>query len=310
MIVVTGATGFVGQALLPELARKKFNVTALGRRPSGSLPFIEADLNQPGNLTSVLARATTVIHCAARVHVMNDGAADPLAEFRRTNTQGTVELAKQAAAAGVKHFIFLSTIKVLGEETKAGAPFTADSPASPQDHYGKSKYEAEQGLSALSNETGMAVTVIRPPLVYGPGVGANFRRLYSWVEKGYPLPFGSLNNKRSMVAVENLVSLIVTCVNNPAAYGEQFLVSDDNDVSTAELICQMSESLGKKANLLRVPPVCLRTLGIITGKRDIIQRLCGSLQVDITKTRSTLDWSPVITLQAQLKRMSSLSQAK
>jgi nucleoside-diphosphate-sugar epimerase len=237
---------------------------------------------------------------------MNDQAADPLAEFRRINTQGTLELARQAAAAGVKHFIFLSTIKVLGEETQPGQPFTADSPAQPVDPYGQSKHEAEQGLFKLSEETDMAVTVIRPPLVYGPGVGANFRRLYGWVEKGYPLPFGSLNNKRSMVAVQNLVSLITACIHNPAARGQRFLISDDRDVSTAELVRLMSHSIGRKPNLIAVPPVCLKVLGSLTGKRDVVQRLCGSLQVDISTTKACLEWSPVVTLQEQLEQMAPL----
>ncbi|MGX5913524.1 UDP-glucose 4-epimerase family protein [Aliidiomarina sp. Khilg15.8] len=305
MIVVTGATGFVGQALLSALQSEGFDVTTLGRRKSGSLPFIEADLNKLHHVEPALSQAETVIHCAARVHIMNDDAADPLAEFRQTNTQGTLELASQAAAAGVQHFIFLSTIKVLGEETEPGTPYNADSPAQPRDPYGQSKYEAEQGLWKLSEATGMSVTVIRPPLVYGPGVGANFLKLYGWVEKGLPLPFGSLNNKRSMVAVQNLVSLIVTCVGNPSACGKHFLVSDDDDVSTAELVRYMSRSMDKEAKLIAVPPVCLKTLGAITGKRDVIQRLCGSLQVDITETKLCLDWRPIVTLPEQLKQMSS-----
>jgi nucleoside-diphosphate-sugar epimerase len=303
MIVVTGATGFVGQALLPSLRQQGFDVTTLGRRSSGTLPFIEADLSDLSNTEPLLKQAKTVIHCAARVHIMDDNAADPLAAFRHINTTGTLELARQAAAAGVKQFIFLSTIKVLGEETKPGAPFTANSPAQPKDPYSQSKYEAEQGLRKLSEATGMAVTIIRPPLVYGPGVGANFRRLYGWVEKGYPLPFGSLSNKRSMVAVQNLVSLITTCIENPVAYGEDFLVSDDNDVSTAQLVSYMSQSIGKKPNLISVPTACLKALGVIAGKRDVIQRLCGSLQLDITKTKSCLNWSPVVTLQVQLEQM-------
>lgn len=237
-----------------------------------------------------------VIHSAARVHVMNDQSADPLAEFRKVNVDGTLHLARQAAAAGVRRFIFISSIKVNGEGTVLGKPYTAMDTPSPQDPYGISKMEAERGLREIAQQTGMEVVIIRPVLVYGPGVKANFRSMMNWLNKGVPLPLGSIHNKRSLVSLDNLVDLIVTCIDHPAAANQTFLVSDGDDLSTTEMLRRMGQALGKRARLIPVPAWCLETGAALLGKRAVAQRLCGSLQVDISHTCDTLGWTPPVSV--------------
>lgn len=303
MVVLTGATGFVGKAVLESLVSEGVQVSVAGRTEVAGVPFVYADFSALGDIRSDLTQVRTIIHCAGRVHIMNETADDPLQAFRSVNTIGTLALAQQAAEAGVKHFIFLSTIKVNGEATQLGKPFTADDQPNPQDPYGQSKLEAEQGLFKLSQETGMQVTVIRPPLVYGPGVGANFAKLFASVQKGTPLPLGAVHNKRSMVAIDNLVSLILTCMRNPASYGKVFLVSDGTDASTRELVIEIQRVLQIKSNLIPLPPIFLKIVGLLTGKSSQIKRLCGSLQVSIESTCETLGWEPPITMHEQLLKM-------
>jgi UDP-glucose 4-epimerase len=252
--------------------------------------------------TAALDGVSAVIHCAARVHVMADTAADPLEEFRHVNVQGTLNLARQAAAAGVRRFVFVSSIKVNGEATQPGAPFTADDAPAPLDAYGVSKMEAEQGLRELAAQTGMEVIIIRPPLVYGPGVKANFAAKMRWLQRGVPLPLGAIHNQRSLVALDNLVDLIVTCLTHPAAANQTFLVSDGEDVSTSELLRRMGQALDRPARLLPVPQSWLKLAAAMVGKSDVAQRLCGSLQVDISKTRQLLSWTPPLSLDQGLKR--------
>ena len=243
------------------------------------------------------------MHLAARVHVMNDKSSDPLAEFRRVNVEGTAALARQAAVAGVRRFVFLSSVKVNGEFTKPGHPFTADDVPSPEDPYGVSKHEAEQLLRKIAIETGMEVVIIRPPLVYGPGVKANFESMMRWLARGVPLPLAAVTqNRRSLVALNNLVDLIVTCLNHPAAANQTFLVSDGEDLSTTQLLKRMGAAIGQPARLFYLPPALLKLGATIINKPGIYQRLCGSLQLDIAKTRQLLGWIPPVSVDEGLRR--------
>lgn len=317
MILVTGATGFVGHALVQRLAADAAldgdgnghgdRVVVAVRRSVGPWPA-GVQLAQTGDLLpstdwrAALRGVHAVVHCAARVHVMHDQAGDPLAAYRQVNVAGTLNLARQAAQAGVRRFVFVSSIKVNGEATLTGQPFGADDTPAPMDPYGVSKMEAEQALWALSAQTGMEVVVVRPPLVYGPGVKANFAAMVRWVARGVPLPLGNIGNARSMVALDNLVDLLVTCLKHPAAAGQTFLVSDGEDVSTTALLQRTAKAMGKNARLLPVPAPLLAFAAALLGKRAAAQRLCGSLQVDIEKTRQLLGWQPPLTLDQGLKQ--------
>ncbi|WP_404363716.1 UDP-glucose 4-epimerase family protein [Marinobacter sp.] len=307
-LAISGATGFVGSALVRRLAQETSagHILALVRSRSGDLPaqVQQAEIGPDGNFAEPLplAGVDTLIHAAARVHVMNDSSADPLAEFRRVNVEGTLALARQAAKAGIRRFIFLSSIKVNGEATEPGRPFTPEDPPAPQDPYGISKLEAEQKLRALASETGLEVVIIRPVLVYGPGVKANFRAMMSWLERGIPLPLGAIDNRRSLVALDNLVDLVITCIDHPAAAGETFLVSDDEDLSTTELLRRMARALDRPPRLVPVPLALLEAGAAMLGKRDVARRLCGSLQVDIGRTKELLNWQPPVTVDEALRK--------
>lgn len=309
MNLVTGATGFVGSALVHRMAADDAMgpVVAAVRSTSTSWPMgvrsvQVGDLLPTTDWRTALQRCDAVVHCAARVHVMQDAVTDPLAAYRQINVEGTLNLAHQAVQAGVRRFVFVSSIKVNGEATEPGSPFTADHTPAPQDPYGISKLEAEQGLLELSARTGLEVVIVRPPLVYGSGVKANFASLMRWVARGVPLPLGSIHNARSMVALDNLVDLLVTCVKHPAAAGQIFLVSDDEDVSTTELLRRTARAMGRTALLVPMPASWLECGADILGKRAVAQRLCGSLQVDIEKTRHLLSWQPPLTLDEGLKK--------
>ena len=309
MILVTGATGFVGKAVVQRLlADDHSRCVVVAIRRDGQrwtqrvLPRIMGDLEPSTDWSMALADVSTIVHCAARVHVMEETAVNPLDVFRRVNVQGTLNLASQAAFAGVRRFVFVSSIKVNGEETVSGRSFFAEDPPIPSDAYGISKMEAEQGLRELSAQTGMEVTIIRPPLVYGSGVKANFATMIRWLQRGVPLPLGAIRNLRSLVALENLVDLIVTCITHPAAANQTFLVSDGEDVSTTELLRRMGQAMNRPARLIPIPSRLLKLAAAIVGKRDVSQRLCGSLQVDIEKTRRVLGWNPPLTLDQGLKR--------
>jgi nucleoside-diphosphate-sugar epimerase len=305
--MVSGATGFVGSAVMNRLLTMDDVCVIAGSRrtelvwPVAVTPLLLSDLGRSGQ-SIPLAGVEAVVHCAARVHVMHDESSDPLAEFRKVNVDGTLNLARQAAAAGVRRFIFISSIKVNGEGTALGAPYLADAQPAPADPYGISKMEAEQGLRALAAETGMEVVIIRPVLVYGPGVKANFLSMMRWLHKGVPLPFGAINNRRSMVALDNLVDLIVTCIDHPAAANQIFLVSDGEDLSTTELLRRMGAAQGKPARLLPVPSRLLEVGAAMLGKQALAQRLCGSLQVDISKTRELLNWTPPVSVDEALAK--------
>lgn len=307
-VLLTGASGFVGRAIQARLSSDRgVELTVVVRhqlaeqQPSVYTQKITG-IDGDTDWTSAVAGKAVVIHSAARVHVMNDQTADPLAEFRKVNVAGTLNLARQAAEAGVRRFIFISSIKVNGEGTVPGRPYNADDVPAPVDSYGISKREAEQGLLALAAETGLEVVIIRPVLVYGPGVKANFRSMMSWLNKGVPLPLGAIGNKRSLVALDNLVDLIVTCIDHPAAANQVFLVSDGEDLSTTELLQRMGAALGKSTRLLPVPSAWLDGAARLLGRGAIAQRLCGSLQVDIEKTRRLLDWTPPVSVDESLRK--------
>ena len=308
-ILVTGATGFVGSRLVNQLiVDGRYQPIVVVR--SNKIALLQnvkrrvIDNILPNtNWSSVVEDVDVIIHLAARVHVMNDTVSDPLAEFRRINTEATLNLAKQAAKAGVKRFIFLSSIKVNGEMTKAGHFFSANDDFIPTDPYGLSKYEAEQGLLNMVEETGMDVVIIRPPLIYGPGVKANFALMMKWIKKGLPLPLGAVNNKRSLVAVDNLVSFIIHCIEHPRAVNEIFLISDGEDVSTKQLVTKLAKALDKKSRLVPIPISWINFLAKKIGKREVVSRLVDSLQVDSLKVKKVLNWKPVISMDEQLKKL-------
>lgn len=303
-ILVTGASGFVGEAVVFRLLLdKKFIPIAAARgvtRLNGLCAVVPFELTGSKTLPD-LNDVQVVIHAAARVHVMNETAADALTEFRKVNVEGTLRLARRAAKSGVKRFIFISSIKVNGESTVLGKPFKANDFPAPADPYGVSKYEAEEALKQLSLDTGMEVVIIRPPLVYGPGVKANFLSMMRWLERGVPLPLGAIKNRRSLVAIGNLVDLINVCISHPEAAGNTFLVSDGEDLSTSQLLRRMADALGVKPRLLSIPYWVLNLGASLIGRRDLAQRLCGSLQVDINKARDILGWLPVISVDEALR---------
>ncbi|MHB1348519.1 MAG: NAD-dependent epimerase/dehydratase family protein [Desulfobulbaceae bacterium] len=302
-VLVTGAAGFIGSHLRAYLAERHIPCRAAVRRPDNGIGDAAAvgEINGATDWTSALAGIDTVVHLAARVHVLRDEALDPLAEFRRVNVEGTARLAGQAAAAGVRRFVLMSTIKVLGEETFARPFGPADLPA-PVDPYAVSKLEAEEALLRVARDTGMEAVILRPPLVYGKGVGGNFARLVGLVRRGWFLPLGSVRNRRSLVGVENLCSLITVCLVHPAAANQVFLVSDGQDLSTPELIRAIALACGKRPRLLPLPVFLLHLLAKIIGREMEVRRLTGSLWVDSSLTRSLLDWSPPVTVGQEIRR--------
>ena len=300
-VLLTGATGFIGRRLLEYNKNKDIHIHRALRKSDGQSGVVVGEIGPKTDWSKAIDNIDCVIHLAARVHVMNDDAIDPLSEFRYVNVEGTLNLARQATKAGVKRFIYISSIKVNGEKTQLGSPFSADSHPTPIDPYGISKYEAEQGLLKIANETNMEVVIIRPPLVYGPGVKANFLSMMRWLNKGVPLPFGAVSNARSLVALDNLVDLIITCIDHPKAVNEVFLVSDGQDLSTTELLKMMASALNKPVRLIPVPTMLLSYFFKLIGKRTIAMRLFGSLQVDIRKTRTVLGWEPPLSVEKALK---------
>jgi nucleoside-diphosphate-sugar epimerase len=291
-ILVTGASGFIGKALTVEFYKRNIPFITVTRA------WVASDV-----IADSLRQCRTIVHLAARVHVMNDEARDPLKEYRQTNVLATLNLARKAAASGVRRFVFISSVKVNGESTILGHCFRPEDEPAPQDAYGISKMEAEQGLRQIAAETGMELVIIRPPLVYGPGVKANFASLMRAVQRGWPLPLGDVHNLRSFLALDNLLDFIVICTNHPAASNQTFLVSDGQDLSVEALVRGMAQAAGVRARLLPVPLRLLRLAGHMLGKAGAVERLCGNLQVDSSKTRDLLGWIPPLTVDEGLRRV-------
>lgn len=306
-MLVTGATGFVGAGLVRLLAdNPSWSVRGATRRhlPDNQTPpeiVTVGELSSTTDWSSALEDVDAVVHTAARVHVMSDPSA-AVDAFHEVNVAGTLNLARQAVSAGVKRFVFVSSIKVNGASTPIDRPFTADDPARPSEPYGLSKYEAELGLLKIANQADMDVVIVRPVLIYGPGVRANFLSLMRWLDKRVPLPFGSVANSRSFAALENVVDLLKTCLDHPGAGNQTFLVTDGEDLSTPELLLRMGRALGRPARLIDAPPRVLGTLARIVGKGDVAGRLLDSLRADIAKTRRLLGWAPPVKLDDALMR--------
>ncbi|MDP1683929.1 NAD-dependent epimerase/dehydratase family protein [Hydrogenophaga sp.] len=288
-VLVTGANGFVGQTMVRHLEAQGHYVIPATRCPSvGSLAVGEIDGNTDWSVA--LKGCQAVVHLAARVHVMDDKDADPLSAFRQVNVEGTVNLAVQAQAADVKRLIFVSSVKIHSEE--CDTPFDELMTPSPSDAYGMSKWEAEQGLARIAASGDLEYVILRPPLIYGPGVGANFLRLLNAVAHGAPLPFQSINNRRSLLFVGNLCDVIELCLEAPEAKNQTFLISDGGGVSTTQLIRELATGLAVRPRLFSLPPALIKALVSLTGKSKEWQRLSGSLEVNDKKIRQSLNWTP------------------
>lgn len=301
-VLLTGATGFLGRGLISSLRGKHAILAAVRVNCAfeNLTNVIVGDIGPETNWAAATAQQDVVIHLAARAHVIKNEISNSLAEYRRVNVEGTLNLARQAAKAGVKRFIFISSIGVNGN-TNAN-PFTESDQANPAEPYAQSKWEAEQGLWKIQQETGMEIVIIRPPLVYGPNAPGNFGSLVRWIEKGVPLPLGAIHNKRSLVGIDNLVDLIIRCMDHPAAANQLFLAGDGEDLSTTELLRDVAKAMGRPARLIPVPAGLLQLGATLLGRRAMAQRLLGSLQVDIGKTSELLDWKPPYTVEEGLRR--------
>lgn len=307
MILLTGASGFVGGSILEKIVQ--FSPKVIVRKlPLSVIPGVEyfsCDMNGATDYRSILHGVDVIIHAAARAHVMSETHLNTQALYDDININATVNLARQAAQRGVKRFIYISTIKVHGEENVNGLAFRYDDELAPDDCYAVSKAESEIKLQNIASAYGMEFTIIRPPLVYGPGVKANFATMMNFARKNPPLPLGAISNKRSLVAIDNLVDLIVTCINHPNAANQTFLVSDDQDVSTTELLKKMASAFGKKSRLIPVPMGLIQLIASLLGRRAVAQRLCSSLVVDISHTKETLSWKPPVTMEQQLAKIAA-----
>jgi len=310
-ILVTGASGFVGSALCSHFIKCGHNVIGTVRKLP-VLPVLGVDYRIVSDLDSntawndsIFSGVETIIHCAARVHVMNEYAQNPLNEFRRINTQGTDTLARSAAKAGVRKFIFLSSIKVNGESSSMSSPIDETSPTNPKDYYGISKLEAERSLLNIANETGMETVIFRLPLVYGPGVRGNFIKLLKMVDRGIPLPFSLVNNLRSLINVNNLTDVIEVCLKDHRAVGKTYMVSDSEDVSTVQLISKMAHALERPVRLWPCPLRLIELAGMLAGRSDEVSRILGSLRIDSNKIYSELGWTPTYTLTQGLSQISA-----
>jgi len=298
-VLVTGANGFIGRRLVQVLSAHGYIVRRCTRNFSEDSDVAVGEIGPDTDWSTAIAGISTVIHLAGRAHILNETISDPLEEFRRINVDGSLSIARQAEAAGAKRFIFISSIGVNGNQNIS--PFTEDDIPRPQEFYALSKLEAEEGLRRIAESSCMEVVIIRPPLVYGPGAPGNFKRLIQAVVKGVPLPLGSVNNRRSFVALDNLVDLILTCIDHPSAANQTFLVADGEDLSTSELLRRIADAFGKTVLLFPTPVWLLKVAATLAGKQNIIRSLCGSLQIDISKSRELLNWEPPMSVDRALK---------
>ncbi len=301
-VLVTGATGFVGSAIVAKLAQADGSTpVAVTRRPFAFQDGVETfQVRDLAELAPKLSDVDTVVHCAARVHVMREEAVDPLAAFRKDNVDTTLQLAEDAARAGVRRFVFLSSVKASGEETFA-EPFTEKTQPRPETPYGQSKLEAEEGLRAIAARTSLEVVSLRPPLVYAAHAGGNFARLLRWLHRGLPLPLGSVTNSRSYIALENLADVTIRCIDHPAARNELFHVSDGEDLSTPEMLRAIAGGMDKEAVLLPFPVQLIRMAAQMLGQRDAARQVCGSLAIESRKVRTVLAWQPPLTAREALQ---------
>ena len=303
-VLVTGASGFIGVAVLERLRLGQYGAPRAAVRraianPVGDVEYVQvADAGPDSDWQKAVRGVDVIVHAAARVHASGARSRD----YLRVNTLGTLNLARQAADAGVRRFVFLSSIKVNGESTMPGCPYTADDEARPVDLYGISKHRAEQELFELSRMAGIEVVCIRPPLVYGPGVKANFLALLRWVNSGIPVPLGAVRNSRSLLALDNLVGLITKCIDHPGAANQVFLAADSEDLSTGDLVRRIGLALRRPVRLYSVPPDILRAIGALMGRSRQMSRLCDSLQIDTSKARDVLGWSPEISVERALQK--------
>jgi nucleoside-diphosphate-sugar epimerase len=304
-ILVTGAGGFIGRQLCGELLRRGQQVRAAVRAPFQSPDGVDqvtvGAIDGATDWNAALGGIDAIIHLAARVHVMKDTAADPLAEFLKVNLLGTANLARQAVAAGTRRLVYVSSIKVNGEQTRGGQIYSEQDVPAPQDPYGISKWQAEQALQQLSRMTGLEVVIVRPPLVYGPGVKGNFFKLLAAIDKGVPLPLSGAHNLRSMVYAGNLADALIACASHPAAAGQTYLVSDGEDVSTARLVEDIAHALGRNSRSFYLPPGLLRAAAALLGRTEQADRLLDSLQVSDKKIRGDLGWAPPYSMEQGLR---------
>lgn len=304
--MMTGANGFIGRSLYPRLKSLDHQVRCGVRHANGSTDMHFADLVNIGSIDAstdwsrALFDAEVVVHLAARAHVMRERNSGPSSEFRIVNVEGALNLARQAANSGVRRFVFISSIGVNGSES--ARPFTEADAPNPQEPYAVSKMEAEMGLFDIGKKAGMEIVVIRPPLVYGAGAPGNFGRLIKAVKAGFPLPFGAVHNRRTLVGIDNLVSLIASCIEHPSAANQVFLAGDAEDISTSDLLRLVGESLNRRARLIPVPVALMEAVGSVVGRRGTVQKICGSLQIDISKAREVLGWEPPLSTVEGLRR--------
>lgn len=304
-IFVTGVTGLVGRAIARRLAVRGAVRSDASNLPSGVEPVVVGGISSSTDWRGALSGVECVVHLAGRAHILRDTAADPLAEYRSVNVNATLNLARQAAECGVKRLVFLSSIKVNGNSSEPGRPFIEADPPAPAkklDAYALSKLEAERGLMSVATESRLEVVIIRPPLVYGPGVKANFAALVRAVARGIPLPLGAIRNKRSLIGVDNLADFILVCADQPAAANQVFLVSDGEDLSTPDLIRRIGIAMGRRARLIPVPESMLAACARLLGKSDVAERLLGSLCLNAGKARERLGWTPPVTVDEGLRR--------
>ena len=307
-LLVTGGSGFIGKAVCENLKKKNYIINITSRRDvainlNGVKVYNINEINENTNWFEALNTVSCVIHCAAKTHVMNNIRQKSLFSFREVNVEGTLNLAKQAAECGVKRFIFLSSIKVNGEKTGKSSMFRYNDVPKPEDPYGISKWEAEKGLWKISKQTGLEVVIIRAPLVCGPGVKGNLRRLIKLIKYRIPLPFSLIKNQRSLIGIDNLVDLITHCIDDNNASGNTFLVSDEKDLSTPDLLRIIASSMGISVRLFPLPISLLKFFGFLLGRKSEIDRLNGSLQIDNSYTKEILNWKPTYSIEESIRRM-------